>query len=179
MTAKTYSRGALHRFLYLEDILIGHSDGIDGDRLAAGLTWAKTGQANLENTDLINLFASPHVAAAEEAEWQGDPIAEAKSDLVRITVEATALDIADPDTLEGAAALALAEASCAAEKWPAYNSAHEGFAVINEEFDELKAHVWTNQVRRDLPAMRGEAIQLAATALRFAADVCTEGRGRK
>ena len=78
-----------------------------------------------------------------------------------------------------AATDALNEASNAAESWPAYNSAHEGLGVIHEEFDELKAHVWTKQKNRDLPAMRHEAVQLAATAIRFAADVCSEERGRK
>lgn len=81
--------------------------------------------------------------------------------------------------LAHAVADALAEANSAAEKWPAYNSAHEGFGVIAEEFQELTAHVFTNQSRRDLAAMRAEAIQLAATALRFAADVCDEVRGRR
>lgn len=64
-------------------------------------------------------------------------------------------------------------------KWPPYNSAHEGFAVILEEVDELKAHVWMNQKRRDLAAMRKEAVQIAACALRFAIEVCGEERGRK
>lgn len=63
--------------------------------------------------------------------------------------------------------------------WPPYNSAHEGFAVIHEEFDELKAHVWTNQKRRDLAAMRQEALQLAACAIAFAADCCDDTAGRK
>lgn len=71
------------------------------------------------------------------------------------------------------------EAKRAAGMWPPFNSAHEGFAVLLEEVDELKAHVWTNQKRRDLAAMRVEAIQVAAMALRFAADVCNEERGRK
>lgn len=74
---------------------------------------------------------------------------------------------------------AVTEADRAAVMWPEFNSAHEGFAVLLEEVDELKAHVWTNQKRRDLPAMRKEAIQVAAMALRFAAEVCTEERGRK
>lgn len=67
----------------------------------------------------------------------------------------------------------------ASENWPAFNSAHEGFAVLKEEVDELWEHVKTNQKRRDLAAMRKEAIQVAAMALRFARDVCNEECGRK
>jgi len=63
--------------------------------------------------------------------------------------------------------------------WPAFNSAHEAYAVLLEEVDELKAHVWTNQKKRDLEEMRKEAIQVAAMAVRFALDICDEGRGRK
>lgn len=67
----------------------------------------------------------------------------------------------------------------AMEKWPEFNSAHEGYAVLLEEVDELWAHVKTNQKRRDIDAMRHEAIQVAAMALRFAAEVCNEHTGRK
>jgi hypothetical protein len=63
--------------------------------------------------------------------------------------------------------------------WPPFNSAHEAFAVMSEEVTELWQHVCTKQSRRDLPAMRKEAIQVAAMALRFAIEVCTEERGRK
>lgn len=66
-----------------------------------------------------------------------------------------------------------------AEKWPPFNSAHEGYAVLLEEVDELKAHVWTKQPDRDIPAMKREAIQVAAMAVRFLADICNEERGRK
>lgn len=78
-----------------------------------------------------------------------------------------------------AADAAIKEAEGAALRWPAYNSAHEGLGVIFEEFEELKAHVWTRQPNRDLTAMRKEAIQLAATAIRFAADCCDETVGRR
>lgn len=60
-----------------------------------------------------------------------------------------------------------------------FNSAHEGFAILLEEVDELKAHVWAKQKNRDLKAMRKEAIQVAAMAVRFALEVCDETRGRK
>lgn len=63
--------------------------------------------------------------------------------------------------------------------WPEFNSAHEGYGVLLEEMDELKAHVWTKQKNRDLVAMKKEAIQVAAMAVRFAIDVCGEESGRK
>jgi hypothetical protein len=74
---------------------------------------------------------------------------------------------------------ALEECRKASEGWPPFNSAHEGYAVLKEEVDELWDHVKTNQKRRDLSAMRKEAIQVAAMALRFAYDVCNEEVGRK
>lgn len=87
-----------------------------------------------------------------------------------------------PRDAYGIAAMdALDEVRRARELWGTdpFNSAHEGYAVALEEFDELKAHVWTNQKRRDLPAMRKEAIQAAAMCLRFAAECCDETVGRK
>lgn len=67
----------------------------------------------------------------------------------------------------------------AMQNWPPFNSAHEGYAVLAEELDELWQHVKTNQKRRDLRAMRKEALQVAAMALRFAIEVCNDDRGRK
>lgn len=78
-----------------------------------------------------------------------------------------------------AAVAVLEEVRMAKENWPPFNSAHEGFAVLLEEVEELKTHVWTNQKRRDLEAMRREAMQVAAMAVRFMTDVCDEDTGRK
>lgn len=66
-----------------------------------------------------------------------------------------------------------------AYKWPPMNSAHEGYGVLAEEFDELFTHVKTRQKLRDIDEMRKEAIQVAAMAIRFAVDICNETRGRK
>lgn len=81
--------------------------------------------------------------------------------------------------LGDATAAAFKEASNAMDNWPAMNSAHEGYAVLAEEVDELWDHVKTNQKRRDIVEMRKEAIQVAAMALRFAVEICNEERGRK
>jgi hypothetical protein len=53
-----------------------------------------------------------------------------------------------------------------------FNSAHEGYAVILEELDELKAECWKKRADRDRGAMRLEAVQIAAMALRFALEIC-------
>jgi len=71
------------------------------------------------------------------------------------------------------------ELTKAMKNWPAMNSAHEGYGVLLEEVDELWDHVKTNQKKRDVDAMRKECIQVAAMALRFAIEICDEGRARK
>ncbi|WP_303719105.1 hypothetical protein [Brevundimonas naejangsanensis] len=78
----------LKRFRALEDILMGFSDGIDGDRLQAGLTWAKTGRADWQRQDLLSLFAAPWVAAQEEAGWEGNPTLQGEMELDEITAAA-------------------------------------------------------------------------------------------
>lgn len=71
------------------------------------------------------------------------------------------------------------ELAAATRKFPAFNSAHEGYAVLDEEVDELWTHVKVRQGKRDVAAMRKEAIQVAAMALRFVIDICDDGRGQK
>lgn len=66
--------------------------------------------------------------------------------------------------------LILAELQRATENHGAFHSAHEGFAVLKEEVDELWDEVKLR--KRDPNAMALEAKQVAAMALRFLIDVC-------
>lgn len=75
--------------------------------------------------------------------------------------------------------LGLQDALETADKHPAYNSAHEGYGVLLEEVRELEEQVFRKQERRNIGAMRKEALQIAAVALRFARDVCTDERARR
>lgn len=83
------------------------------------------------------------------------------------------------DEVELAAEEAVIELRSAILRWPSFNSAHEGYAVLAKEVDELWDHVKTSQKKRSIPEMRKEAIQVAAMALRFALEVCNEYTGRK
>jgi hypothetical protein len=71
------------------------------------------------------------------------------------------------------------EARRARTKYPTLHSAHEGYGILVEEFRELEQHVFAKQGERDLAAMRTEAIRVAATALRIAAEVCNDQVGRR
>lgn len=51
-------------------------------------------------------------------------------------------------------------------------SAHEGYAVLKEELDELWDEIKKNPQKRDDAQMQKEAIQVAAMAIRFLVDVC-------
>lgn len=120
--------------------------------------------------------------AADGRYFVDDPV-EHPSDLIAEYVEPTAdpFDVLrEPDVYDAAARDALDEVRRAKSMWPGnFNTAHEGYAILAEEVDELWGHVKTNQKRRDLAAMRKEAIQVAAMALRFAAECCDEATGRK
>jgi hypothetical protein len=76
------------------------------------------------------------------------------------------------------------EVDMASAKFPAFNSSHEGFAVLKEEVDELWDEVKKNPKKDPLATspedgearrrakMRAEAVQVAAMAIRFITD-CT------
>lgn len=66
----------------------------------------------------------------------------------------------------------LKELQRAHRKYSRFHSAHEGIAVIEEEFIELRAEVFRREKKRDYAAMEAEAIQLAAMSLRFMMDIC-------
>jgi hypothetical protein len=69
--------------------------------------------------------------------------------------------------VENAVATVVAELEKARRKHSPMHSAHEGYAVILEELDE----VWAEVKRDNLPAARKEMIQVAAMALRFLVDL--------
>ncbi len=67
----------------------------------------------------------------------------------------------------------LNEYTFAVTKYPKFTSAHEGYAILLEEVDELWDEVKVKQSHPERKArMRAEAIQVAAMALRFLTDCC-------
>lgn len=59
----------------------------------------------------------------------------------------------------------------ASSKFPAFNSEHEGYAVLKEEVDELWEAIKLNQKKPERHNLcRKECIQVAAMALRFLYD---------
>jgi hypothetical protein len=59
----------------------------------------------------------------------------------------------------------------AIRKFKRFNSAHEGIAVLREEYLELEREVFKRAKKRKLAKMREEAMQCAAMAIRFMTDV--------
>ena len=54
--------------------------------------------------------------------------------------------------------------------FPSFRSAHEGYAILLEEMDELKAEVF-RKTRLDYQ-LRKEALHVAVMAIRFITDLC-------
>jgi hypothetical protein len=63
-------------------------------------------------------------------------------------------------------------------KYPTYHSGHEGAAVIREEYEELWDGVKASKGTHVNGTTAIEAIQVAATAIRFIAELCDEGEFR-
>ena len=63
------------------------------------------------------------------------------------------------------------EATKAAYYFGPFHSTHEGLAVIEEEYLELRGKVFGKQSEYDMVKMREEAIHLGAMALRFIYDL--------
>lgn len=61
------------------------------------------------------------------------------------------------------------ELSAAIAAHPPFHSAHEGYAVILEELDELWAEITPRM--KNHAAIRKEALQVAAMALRYIVDL--------
>lgn len=62
----------------------------------------------------------------------------------------------------------------ATKKHGMFNSAHEGWAVLFEEVDELWEEVRKKRSNRDAAGMRAECVQIAAMSLKFAISCCTK-----
>jgi hypothetical protein len=64
-----------------------------------------------------------------------------------------------------------AELLAAYEKFPDFRSAHEGVAIVEEEFIELRdAAYWPH--KEETGDEETEACQLAAMAVRYLVDIC-------
>jgi hypothetical protein len=56
-----------------------------------------------------------------------------------------------------------------------FHSAHEGYAVIKEELDELWDEIKLKRSERNPVNLREEAVQVAAMAIRFLVDIAEDG----
>lgn len=80
--------------------------------------------------------------------------------------------------LEKALRLVKEEALAAILKYKPMNSCHEGYAVLDEEVDELWDEVKVKQGKRDMTKLQTEATQVAAMAVRFLVDLVLDGKQR-
>lgn len=70
------------------------------------------------------------------------------------------------------------ELSQAILMFPPMRSAHEGYAIILEELDELWEEIRNNKADGSNERQRKEAIQVAAMAMRFVLDISDKGKHR-
>jgi hypothetical protein len=78
--------------------------------------------------------------------------------------------VAEQDRIGALTAEVAHEVHRAMRKHAAMHSGHEGYAVILEELDEMWDEV--KRQKADPVALRKEAIQVAAMAVRFVLDIC-------
>lgn len=78
--------------------------------------------------------------------------------------------VRSPELLEAMRAVS-DEVQRAQSIYGAFASAHEGYAVLLEEMDELKDEVWKSPSKRDYGAMAREACQVAAMAVRLMIEI--------
>lgn len=65
----------------------------------------------------------------------------------------------------------MAELHAAEQNFPPMRSEHEGYAILLEEVEELWDEIKKSPKKRDRAALRKEAIQVAAMAIRFISDL--------
>jgi len=66
----------------------------------------------------------------------------------------------------------------ATKKFGAFNTHHEGYAVILEELDELWDEVKKKSRLRDYDCLEREAVQVGAMALRFLVDLIPDKKNK-
>lgn len=86
------------------------------------------------------------------------------------------IDKAEEEAIDSILAVVKGELIQATGNYGSFKTAHEGYAVILEELDELWDIVKTKD--QDRMEMMSEAKQVAAMAVRFIYDVCL-GRGKR
>ena len=65
----------------------------------------------------------------------------------------------------------LLELTDAQNKYPSFNSCHEGYAVLQEEVEELWDLIKAHKGVKCTPEMKAECVQIIAMALRFIIDL--------
>ena len=75
---------------------------------------------------------------------------------------------------EKAIKLVINELDSAIEKFPLFNSSHEGYAVLKEEVDELWDEIKNNKDPQSIMNQKKEAVQVAAVAIKFLMSCCKE-----
>jgi hypothetical protein len=60
-----------------------------------------------------------------------------------------------------------------------FNSPHEGLAVIEDQFEDLKKEVFKPYFTREQGKMQSQAVQVAAMAIRFIVDCTMQKRDNR